>query len=235
MGDGEEFPCLLALANVCQVLAGMAQDWLVPPDDAVIVGGFLLLPPLTAAIEDLAAQCLLRGFLVKLQRIIHANFHTRFGGACGAVSHTPHLPAGMSIAQLVRAWSFEFRSHFHRQHDAVDVVKALIVSQLASPPSTTALARTVGMSRRALERAFVQKAHETIVSFRTRERVSALDRLVKGGMKFGAAASVVGWRSAKDGYRAYKRVIGGLPHERRPGRCAVSDDAMSAARCRAPD
>jgi AraC-like DNA-binding protein len=215
MGYGEEFSCLLALANLCQVLAGMAQDWLVPPDDGAIIAGFLLLPPCKAAIEELAAQCVLRDFLLKLQRVIHANFHKRCGGACGEGWRMPQWHAGMSIAQVVRAWALEFQGEFRRQHDAVDIVKALIVSQLASPPTTTALARAVGMSRRALERGFLKRTHETIVAFRTRERVALLDRLVTEGMKFSAAARAAGWKSTKDAYRAYKRLFERLPRERR--------------------
>lgn len=216
MGNGEEFSCLLALANLCQVLAGMAQDWLVPPEDSAILALFVSLPFAATALEDRAMQCVLRDFLPKLQRVIHANFHKRFEASCGeGPLAPPDWPAGMPIAQVARAWLWDFRAEFHRQHDAVDITKALIVSQLASPPRTTALARTVGMSRRAIERAFLRKTHETIVAFRTRERVVLLDRLVRDGMKFSAAAKAVGWRSATDAYRAYKRLLGRLPRERR--------------------
>jgi AraC-like DNA-binding protein len=212
IANGLECPTLLALTAICQVLAGRAHEWSLLPDDATILAPFLTIPHCDAPIEDLVAQCVLRAFLEKLHRVIHANFHARLGTEC----HLDLLPVpawspAMSVVQVVGAWIAHVRSDFSRHHHPVEIAKAMILERLASPPNTTDLARAIGLSRRALERSFRATSKQSIVEFRSRERVRMVERLVTEGVKVEAAAHLVGWKSKKDMYRAFNQVLGRTP------------------------
>jgi transcriptional regulator GlxA family with amidase domain len=73
------------------------------------------------------------------------------------------------------------------------------------------LARAVGLSRRSLERSFRSITNESILDFRTRERVRYAQDLLCRGVKIEAAARQAGWKSKKDLYRAFRSVLGSLP------------------------
>ena len=155
-------------------------------------------------------QCVLRAFLINLQHVLHHNFHARLRSACSMEGlPTPYWSASLPVPAVVRAWLSHFRTEFGRRHDAIDIVKVLIMQNPACPPSVPELARAVGLSRRTLERGFRAVTHESIVEFRTRQRIEFVETLRQRGVKAEAAALLAGWKSKKNMYRARKRMASG--------------------------
>lgn len=227
MGSELEFPSLLALTGICQVLAGRAHEWTVLPDDATLVIPFLAVPACQNAVEDLVLQCILRAFLARLQQVIHTNFHARIRSACAAAPlPSPAWPAAMPIVDVVRTWRSQFTREFADRHGAVDLTKLRIIDRLASPPTTTELARAVGLSRRSLERRFRSATNESILDYRTRERVHYAQDLLRRGMKIEAAGRLAGWKSMKDMYGAFRSVVGSPPSAASPSPNAFPETCM---------
>ena len=169
------------------------------------------LPLSRTPMEEIVVQRVLREFLEKLRRVVHTNFQTRIGCHC-EIDRLPQAvwTAEMTASQVVRSWEARVHENFARLHDPVSAAKALIVQNLASPLSMTALAKAVGVGQRTLERQFRERSQETPVQFRTRYRVSEATRWIARGMKREAAAHAVGWKNKKDLYRGFRQVYGGL-------------------------
>jgi AraC-like DNA-binding protein len=204
------------LAAACQVTAGRAIGWCMPPPSDELAEPFRRLsPPETRAGAVLTAS-ILTAFVDSLGIRLHANFHGTCRRSVDCRFQVPRLEpcelSEKSAAELLTVWLHQYEREFDRTHcTMVRKAKQYVVRQFATPVRVAALAIVLGTHERTLQRTFAYETGITVREYQARVRLAnALPQLYAGD-KVEAVAMTVGWKSKKDLYRAMHRVIGMHP------------------------
>jgi AraC-like DNA-binding protein len=105
----------------------------------------------------------------------------------------------------------------HRIYEARDI----LAHNFADPPSIPKLARAVGVNQTKLKAGFKEIIGCTVLHFvqqRRMERASEL--LLRGGMRIGEIARLVGYEYPANFTFAFRRYYGFLPKQMRPAQSA---------------
>jgi AraC-like DNA-binding protein len=210
-------PYVHAVASICQVIAGDAITWVEPPDEPTVLVPFAASGTPACRAEALAVRSLLLDFTERLGRQIHAGFHRASGSAlcdfdprCAAPLA---LPLDAAVPDLLACWTRTYRVAFIRAHRVVSArVKARLQHDAAARERIATLARSLGYSTTVMQRRFAWETGESVVACRTRIRTMNAIRLLRcTDLKVEVVSREVGWRSKKDLYRAFERLIGQSP------------------------
>jgi AraC-like DNA-binding protein len=215
--------CVIAVARICQIVAGEAIGWSHWPDFDSIGERFTEVPTPVSYQDALMTLGLLLQFTQRLGAYLHRRVHADQDiAACGfdpaRVIPPGHIdPLNLDLwnpGWAVRQWLKAYEAglaHAHRDELVVRAKRRLAV-RLAEPLTVRALARELGCSVAVLQRRFTGEPGDTPTQYRRRQRAGAAIGLLRGSdLKIEAVARDAGWKSKKDLYRALDEFAGLSP------------------------
>ena len=214
-------PCSFEVAHACQIAIGHLEKGVLTLDH--VPGLFASVPrPMSQGGVKAAAQTLFE-FTSRFTREHHRRFHSDAsprGCKFDPAGYVVHVYAGIpewhtiDIAAIVRAWVQRYGAAFTAAHspEIAARARARFSERHASVHRIYAMARDLGCSPTTLWRRVTAGGGESPVRRRTRARVVAAFHLLRTtNWKIEAIARAVGWRSAKDLYRAFETLLGLTP------------------------
>ena len=207
------------LVRECQMFAGESSLTFDATTLGILVCQFVSrLPDTHHPVEHVALSGALMHVALRWATHFHGQFHRRYPANC----HFDPVPGILEYWQdrqtppkhVFAEWAFHFLEAFDRTHPlpAAYRVKELVHARYQDALDVTRLARTVGCHPARLRALFKDEFGIAIHEYQTRLRVlRAVRLLATSDVKVEAVARTVGFRSKRNFYGAFRRLLGLTP------------------------
>jgi AraC-like DNA-binding protein len=228
------YPCVLALASVCQTIVGEMLAVPVMIDLGSLPDRLSSVPPPALYTEAVMAAALLLQFTCELGTLIHRRMHA--GDPTVRCDFDPELyvpkvaiprsrPSAWRASDAIAVWIRRFSNGLGARHNVLaERTRVRLIDRSRQRAPIQALAGDAGASASVVYRRFVATVGDPPVRYRTRIRVADAIPLIRQGWPIAAVAKTVGWSERKDLYRALRSVLEMSPTEVR----SLTDAGASA-------
>jgi AraC-like DNA-binding protein len=232
--------CAFDLAQACQVAVGIVlgfEDW---PDFEPLIALFQAAPSPQTYIDAIVASVVLFRFIQHIGPEIHHRIHRESKTSSCEFNPSRYEslsavdPANFrtwSAGSIFTGWATAYSRAFSAYHPATltERAKQCVRTSASSSIDAPELARKLGCSVTVLHRQFARSEGDSIRQCRIRGRTcAAFDLLRTTNWKIEVIAAQVGWKSKKDMYAAFRRLLGMTPRQIR----ALPDDEAAVVRAR---